>query len=154
MADVFTPSARSRIMAAVRSRGNASTERAFATALRRLGIKGWRRHLVLIATDTTGRARRVRPDFVFHRHRLVVFVHGCFWHGCSKHASVPKTNAVFWRNKIRRNKARDLLVLRLLRRAGWRVVQLWEHDTKSNADACARRIAEVIGVEGHGSGRR
>jgi len=58
--------------------------------------------------------------------RLALFVDGCFWHGCPKHATKPKNNASFWRKKLAGNKRRDELVTRTLRRAGWKVVRIWE----------------------------
>ena len=63
-------------------------------------------------------------------HRLAVFVDGCFWHGCPLHATQPKQNAQFWREKIARNRARDRLVTRTLRTLGWRVLRIWEHELK------------------------
>jgi DNA mismatch endonuclease (patch repair protein) len=57
----------------------------------------------------------------------VVFVDGCFWHGCPRHGTQPKGNAAFWRAKLRRNRERDRRDTRNLRRAGWRVLRLWEH---------------------------
>jgi DNA mismatch endonuclease (patch repair protein) len=55
-------------------------------------------------------------------------VDGCFWHGCPKHATWPKNRAAFWRNKIEGNRTRDRLVSRQLRRLGWHVVRIWEHE--------------------------
>ena len=59
--------------------------------------------------------------------RLALFVDGGFWHGSLKHGTKPKGNAAFWRNKFARNKQRDALVNRALRRANWRVLRIWEH---------------------------
>ena len=70
----------------------------------------------------------VRPDFVFRQARLALFVDGCFWHGCPKHATKPKNNRAFWHRKLSMNKARDRLVNRTLRRGGWRVLRIWEHE--------------------------
>lgn len=91
----------------------------------------------------------VRPDFVFPKSRTAVFVDGCFWHGCPKHCNPMKwlkkssmsanhppspkgrlrrTGRVFWRKKLAGNKRRDALVTRTLRRAGWRVLRIWEHE--------------------------
>ena len=70
---------------------------------------------------------RVKPDFVFRQVRLALFVDGCFWHGCPKHATKPRNNAAFWKKKLAGNKTRDRLVNRALRRAGWKVVRVWEH---------------------------
>jgi len=70
---------------------------------------------------------RVRPDFVWRRERVAVFVDGCFWHGCPWHGTKPASNKSFWQQKLARNKERDRLVSRRLRRAGWKVVRVWEH---------------------------
>ena len=70
--------------------------------------------------------KSVRPDFVFRRERVVVFVDGCFWHGCPRHATRPKQNRTFWDAKIAGNKARDARVSRGLRKAGWKVLRIWE----------------------------
>jgi DNA mismatch endonuclease (patch repair protein) len=67
-----------------------------------------------------------------------VFVDGCFWHGCPRHATWPKTRAAFWRAKITGNKARDVAVGRALRRLGWRVLRLWEHELPSSLGERAR----------------
>lgn len=72
----------------------------------------------------------MKPDFVFPKLMMAVFVDGCFWHGCPQHATQPKTNARFWRDKIARNQARDRQANRLLRKLGWRVVRIWEHELK------------------------
>lgn len=70
---------------------------------------------------------RVRGDLVFTRKRVVVFVDGCFWHGCPEHATAPKNNAEWWREKLAANVARDTRNRALLRDMGWMVVQVWEH---------------------------
>jgi DNA mismatch endonuclease, patch repair protein len=119
--DVFTREKRSEVMSRVRSRGNRSTELALASVFRKMKVNGWRRHLPMAG----------RPDFCFPDMQVVVFVDGCFWHGCPWHGTMPATNRPFWKAKIERNKRRDLSVKRLLRREGWKVVRLWEHDLKA-----------------------
>ena len=106
---------RSDIMRAVRSRGNKDTELALMRAFRQHHITGWRRHQAVFG----------KPDFVFPKLRLAVFVDGCFWHGCPRHGTKPRNNAAFWRKKFARNKARDRLVTRTLRQSGWRVLRIW-----------------------------
>jgi len=83
--------------------------------------------------------KTVRVDFVFPKLKLVVLVDGCFWHGCPKHWRLPRGNRSFWREKFTRNKERDRLVNRTLRQHGWRVVRIWEHELKNEAQ-CVRRI--------------
>jgi DNA mismatch endonuclease, patch repair protein len=145
MADVFSKAKRSEVMARIRSRGNEATEIALAKLFRRHKITGWRRHFKLRVTggkwQVTRKARApvsslvtrhlsltVRPDFVFRQARLALFVDGCFWHGCPKHGTQPKGNRTFWKEKFTRNKSRDQLVNRALRRANWRVLRIWEHE--------------------------
>jgi DNA mismatch endonuclease (patch repair protein) len=80
-----------------------------------------------------------RPDIVLSKHRAVVFVHGCFWHGhgCSK-GRLPKSRVRFWTDKIVRNRARDAESVRLLRAAGWRVLTVWQCETKDTGKLRAR----------------
>ena len=118
MTDVFSKLKRSEIMSRIRSRGNKDTELALAKLLRRHGITGWRRRQPVFG----------KPDFIFPKYKLTVFVDGCFWHGCPKHATTPKNNRAFWQRKLSANKARDRLVNQTLRRAGWRVLRIWEHE--------------------------
>jgi DNA mismatch endonuclease, patch repair protein len=73
------------------------------------------------------RALRCRGDIVFVRPKVVVFIDGCFWHGCPLHATMPKNNAVWWREKLEGNIVRDRRNDQLLRERGWTVLRLWEH---------------------------
>lgn len=135
MSDVFTKKKRSEVMSAIRGTGNRDTELRFVHLLRALGIVGWRRGARL-----TG-----NPDFVFSKLRLAVFVDGCFWHGCPKHATWPKNNAEFWRKKLDGNRARDRRVDRELRKAGWRVVRIWEHAlTRKQIKRTSSRLMRVL----------
>lgn len=127
MSDIITAAQRSALMAKVRGSGNASTELRLVTIFRALGITGWRRSATL-QFKTDKMKFKTQPDFVFPKLKLAVFVDGCFWHGCPIHATQPKQNAEFWSEKIARNQTRDRLVTRTLRRAGWRVLGLWEHE--------------------------
>ena len=79
-------------------------------------------------------------DIVFPRARLAVFVDGCFWHDCPVHGSQPKSNAEWWRRKIRQNVERDQDTNERLRDLGWRVIRIWEHEDHAEA---ADRIAEA-----------
>jgi len=121
-------------MAAIKSVGNLSTEQALVSAFRRLGVKGWRRHVNLPG----------KPDFVFRKQRLAVFVDGCFWHNCPKHGHIPHSNRKYWLRKLRRNKERDRVRNRELRKQGWRVLRLWEHAAKASPAACASSVARLL----------
>jgi DNA mismatch endonuclease, patch repair protein len=80
-----------------------------------------------------GTGRRARPDIVFPRLRLAVFVDGCFWHGCREHRSLPVSNAAFWKQKIEATARRDEQQAAWLRAAGWSVIRVWEHDVPERA---------------------
>jgi DNA mismatch endonuclease (patch repair protein) len=135
MADIFSRQKRSAVMALIRGFGNKRTELRLIAIFRAHGITGWRRRQPVVG----------RPDFVFPRERLAVFVDGCFWHGCPKHATWPKQNAAFWRAKILRNQARDREVNRLLKKAGWRVLRIWEHAlTRKHEARTVARLRRVL----------
>lgn len=118
MADTLSQVERSKLMSRIRSSNNASTELRAIQEFKRAGLRGWRRRQPLLGS----------PDFVFPKARVAVFVDGCFWHGHPRLARIPKTNRAFWEAKIARNKARDREVNRGLRRLGWTVVRIWEHE--------------------------
>lgn len=85
------------------------------------------------------------PDFSNRRRKWAIFVHGCFWHrhtGC-KFATMPKTNAAFWRDKFATNRQRDARAARTLRRAGFRVAIVWECETRDMAKLAAR-LSKVL----------
>ena len=122
-------------MATVRSKGNKTTELKLISIFRAAKIVGWRRNRPLPG----------KPDFVFLRERVAVFVDGCFWHGCPRHGRVPKSNVSYWLKKMARNKTRDRLVNRLLKKLGWKVVRFWEHALKNPA-SIARKIGAARGA--------
>jgi DNA mismatch endonuclease (patch repair protein) len=136
VADTFNKADRSRIMAAVRSRGNKATEAVLVTLFREAGVRGWRRHASLPG----------KPDFVFAKERVVVFVDGCFWHGCSTHCRMPASNREYWDRKIHRNVERDRTTRRELRARGWKVLRVWEHELKSRPSAALNRIVRSLGA--------
>lgn len=118
MPDVFSQEERSRVMSAVRSRGNRSTESKLLAALRANHLTGWRRHY-----NVPG-----KPDFAFPQARVAIFLDGCFWHGCPRCSSIPASNRLYWESKIFRNVRRDRMQNRILRAKGWCVLRVWEHD--------------------------
>jgi DNA mismatch endonuclease (patch repair protein) len=82
-----------------------------------------------------------RPDLVLPRRGVVVFVHGCFWHGCPRHFTEPVHNRLWWREKIAANRRRDRRKEESLRRLGWSVVNVWEHEDPVRA---ANRIQRHV----------
>lgn len=133
--DTVDAATRSRIMSRIRSRGNGTTEVPLARAMRALGVTGWRRH-VRIRTPTG----HVSPDFVFPRERVVVMVHGCFWHSCPVHGGVPRSNRDFWVSKLDANKKRDRKRRRELKKMGWAVLEIWEHMVRKSPTSCAESV--------------
>lgn len=134
MADFLSKTQRSDLMSRVHGRGNKATELALIRLFRRHGITGWRRNIKLFG----------KPDFVFPKLKLALFVDGCFWHGCPKHRSQPATNQSFWGKKLEGNIARDKLVNCTLRREGWRVVRVWQHEfSKGNEARLIARLSKL-----------
>jgi DNA mismatch endonuclease (patch repair protein) len=134
--DFLTKQKRSMLMSRIRSHGNAATELRFIRLLKDSGITGWRRRHPL----------QGKPDFVFLKFRLAVFVDGCFWHGCPRCYSEPKTNRSFWRQKIAANRNRALVVNRTLRKSDWRVLRVWQHELKKrNEQRLLHRIQQALG---------
>jgi DNA mismatch endonuclease (patch repair protein) len=91
----------------------------------------------------------VRPDIVFHRQMVAVFVDGCFWHSCPVHGNQPSTNGTYWRPKLARNRNRDRLVTKTLADEGWSVVRVWEHEAVPEA---VRTILEALAGQSSGAG--
>lgn len=85
--------------------------------------------------------RTVRPDVVFPRARVAVFIDGCFWHACPEHGTQPGRNEAYWAPKLRRNVERDRAVDTDLAQAGWHVARFWEHEP---TDAIAGRVATLV----------
>lgn len=134
MADSLTSEQRSACMRAVRSKDTAP-ERAVRSILHHLGYR-----FALHRADLPG-----RPDIVMPVRRVVVFVHGCFWHGhsCGQGRRAPSTNARYWKLKILRNRARDRRVLTALRRLGWRVLVVWECQIR-DANKLGERLSAFL----------
>ncbi len=117
MPDVFTKEKRSEVMSLIKGKGNKRTEGALNKIFKDEGITGWRRHTTIFG----------KPDFIFRKQRIAVFVDGCFWHGCPKCYRAPEGNREFWETKIARNRERDREVTLELKKRGWRVLRIAEH---------------------------
>jgi DNA mismatch endonuclease (patch repair protein) len=124
---------RSRTMASIKGKHGKSTERKLRMALMRAGLRGWKLHPQGIQGN---------PDVYFPRTKTVVFVDGCFWHGCPKCGHVPHTNSAFWQAKFSRNQERDISNTQTLKRNGMRVVRIWEHSL-ANARSTAATIGRI-----------
>ena len=85
-----------------------------------------------------------RPDIVFVGRKIAVFVDGCFWHGCPEHGVRPKTNSVFWNEKIQRNIDRDLRNKEKLEENGWKVLRFWEHAIENDVEAVLKEVLYYI----------
>jgi len=114
-------------------RSGTREEAALCSAIRVLGI-----HFMVQGRITNSR-RTI--DVVIRRPKVAIFVDGCFWHGCPRHATWPRANASWWRAKIQRNAARDRSSDRLLRSAGWGVIRIWTHE---RPEAAAARILNYL----------
>ena len=134
MTDIFDPEKRSEIMSRIRGR-DTRPEMIVRRIAHGLGFR-FRLH----RKDLPG-----RPDIVFPRHQAVIVVHGCFWHrhpGC-KRASSPKTREGYWQNKFEDNVVRDKRNETALRDLGWKVMVIWECETKDH-EAVAARIESFL----------
>lgn len=132
MSDIFSKEKRSEIMSKVRSK-DSKIEIEFRKKLWRAGFR-YRKN----AKKYFG-----KPDIVLPKYKTVIFVDSCFWHGCKKHGSMPKTRKEFWEAKIKRNMARDREVNRYYRREGWYLFRIWEHEAK-DADKIIDNLKKIV----------
>jgi len=116
------------------NQSNSSVERALRSELHRRGLR-FRKHVAPL------RGVRCRPDVVFTRARVAVFVDGCFWHRCPQHFRPSRRNAAWWTSKLQRNVARDRENDAALGAAGWTVVRAWEHEPLASI---ADRVCDVL----------
>ncbi|MDX8152083.1 very short patch repair endonuclease [Patulibacter brassicae] len=117
------------------NRAESSVERGVRSELHRRGLR-FRKHLAPVP------GLRCKPDILFTRHRLAVFVHGCFWHRCPVHGTSPKANGEWWRAKLDGNVERDRRNRAALEAAGWTVAEFWEHESP---EAIADAVGNLIG---------
>jgi DNA mismatch endonuclease (patch repair protein) len=113
------------------------------SGLHRRGHRFRKDHLLRVG------AIRVRPDIVFGRGRVAVFVDGCFWHGCPEHQRIPKSNLNYWGPKLAANVERDRRVDAALADAGWVVLRIWEH---VDVDSAVEVIEAVLTTQHRGAG--
>lgn len=128
----MSPETRSALMARIKGK-DTGPEMLLADALTRYGLR-WERH----AKDLPG-----KPDFVFRRERVAVFVDGDFWHGWRFSLWRDKLT-IKWEQKISNNRKRDLRIHRALRRSGWRVLRIWEHQIDRDLTTSVLRVLHVV----------
>lgn len=134
MVDIHNAERRSYNMSQIRSK-NTKPEVLLRKALWKEGFR-----YTLKNKDLPG-----NPDIAFRKRRVVIFVDGCFWHGCPEHFKKPSSNVDFWENKIKRNTDRDIKTNKLLKQAGWRIIRIWEHDLKKkNFPSSLKKIIKAI----------
>ena len=120
MTDIFDSEKRSAIMRRVKSQNNKSTELRLIDIFQRSGIIGWRRNYPV----------KGRPDFVFPKKKIAVFVDGCFWHGHDCRNTRPADHQEYWEKKRERNMKRDREITALFEARGWTVLRIWECELK------------------------
>ena len=120
MADIFEKEKRSKIMSAVHSKQNKSTEMKLIKIFKGNGIVGWRRNYKV----------KGHPDFVFPDKKIAIFVDGCFWHGHDCRNTRPADNAEYWQKKRERNMRHDKEITALFENRGWTVIRIWECELK------------------------
>lgn len=124
LAGYVTSPGRSRNMAAIRRR-DTKPEVGLRSALHRLGYRFRKDHPIRVA------GKLIRPDIAFTKHRIAVFVDGCFWHCCPTHGRQPRVNGDYWIPKLEGNVKRDRDQTAALASAGWRVMRFWQHEEQS-----------------------
>jgi DNA mismatch endonuclease, patch repair protein len=135
-----------QVSARMRRNGRRDTkpERTLRSLLHANGLR-FRKDYAVRAGD-----RLVRPDVVFTRQRIAIFLDGCYWHACPQHGTQPRRNSEYWTDKLKRNIARDKVVNQALSACGWRVIRVWEHEDPAEAAetiaAAVRRQQTSIGA--------
>ena len=137
MTDVLTPEQRRKNMSHIHGK-NTKPELTLRRLLWAEGVRGYRIHSPLPG----------KPDIVFGKRKIAVFVDGCFWHKCPQCFRPPATNEEFWNEKLQKNVERDARVNAELKAAGWTVLRFWEHEIRKNPEDVVQRIvAELQRVE-------
>ncbi|GBE17187.1 very short patch repair protein [bacterium BMS3Abin15] len=133
MTDIFSKKKRSEIMSKVRGK-DSKIEIEFRKKLWKAGLR-YRKN----PTNYFG-----KPDLALKKHRVVIFIDSCFWHGCKKHGSMPRTRKKFWETKIKRNKQRDKEVNRYYKKERWSILRVWEHEIEKDLDKAINKIIKFL----------
>jgi DNA mismatch endonuclease, patch repair protein len=131
--DIYSKKKRSLIMGAVKGKDNL-LELEFCKKLKRAGLRFSRN-----VSRLPG-----KPDVVFKNRELVIFLDGCFWHGCRKHFKLPKSNQIFWQSKIEGNMRRDKQINKFYKDMGWTVLRFWQHNITRNPNKLIDKIQKML----------
>lgn len=129
MTDNLTSAQRKYNMSRIKSK-NTKLELRLRKLLWRNGVRGYRIHYPLLG----------KPDIVFIKKKIVIFIDGCFWHKCPLDFTQPKTNIDFWMNKIEKNVLRDNKITIELEKNGWTVLRFWEHQIIKQPNEVLKKI--------------
>ncbi|QWR76182.1 very short patch repair endonuclease [Candidatus Magnetomonas plexicatena] len=124
-------------------RKNMQNIRSTGTAPELLIMRELRRRKIYFASHA--KSITGKPDIVFRRRKIAVFIDSDFWHGHPKRFIMPQTNIEYWKNKIERNRQRDKAVSQILINDGWIVIRLWEYDIKKDFDKCLNILLNALG---------
>jgi DNA mismatch endonuclease (patch repair protein) len=133
MTDVLTLKQRKKNMSRIRGK-NTGPEIKLRKLLWSRGIRGYRIHYNLLG----------KPDIVFTKKKIAIFIDGCFWHKCSICFQKPETRKEFWMKKISSNVERDLKNTRQLQEEGWTVLRFWEHEIRKTPDNVVEKILQYL----------
>lgn len=133
MTDVLTPAQRKQNMSRIRGK-NTGPEIKLRKLLWSQGLRGYRIHYNLPS----------KPDIVFTKKKIAIFIDGCFWHKCPVCFQEPETRKDFWMKKIQSNVERDIKVNLQLLKAGWTVIRFWEHEVRKNPEQILSKIIDLL----------
>lgn len=133
MVDILSKKQRSYCMSQIKAK-NTKPEIIFRKYIWSKGIKNF-----IVKNRFTG-----KPDLVFTKKKIAVFIDGCFWHKCPKCYIKPKSNKSFWNSKIKQNLKRDAVVNKSLKSEGWNILRFWEHDTNKNINSCYKSLLKRL----------
>jgi DNA mismatch endonuclease, patch repair protein len=119
----------------IRSTGSKSTEKRFRALLVQAGVEGWRMN---------PKGLPGKPDFLFPESQVVVFLDGCYWHGCPRCGHIGKVNRKYWSAKIQGNKDRDARHTKQLTEEGYHVLRFWEHELAEAARQCIEAVRAAV----------
>ncbi|MEK7089159.1 MAG: very short patch repair endonuclease [Patescibacteria group bacterium] len=131
--DIYSKKKRSQIMSQIKNR-DSKVEVLFRKELWKRGLR-YRKN---------SKKYFGKPDIILFKHKTVIFIDSCFWHGCKKHGTLPKTRRYFWKRKLKRNVNRDKEVSKYYKKNRWKIFRIWEHDIKKNSTKTITKIGDFL----------